>query len=209
MTNVAEVVLFYSKYSKECGPCVQYIMQNKLPVTLIPLDDKESRNRVLNGSIMQIKNVPSMVVSYVSGDVQLYIGGQKIIAWFSAMTRPPNANGNSRIPNPDGNTHIENPIDQYNSNTSSQKKRKTKKKKSVKHIKPQSDPSGHTELIFGDESDVPSNNVHNNTHLPSHLTSKLSTTSAKPSPNEGIMAMAKQMAAERDRQLNVNNNDGS
>jgi hypothetical protein len=205
MTNVSEVVLFYSKFSKECGPCVQYIIQNKLPVTLIPLDNKESRDRVMNGSTMQIKNVPSMVVSYVSGDVQLYVGGQKIIAWFSVMTRPPNMNDKNNIPNmpnPDHNTHVENP-------NSSQKKRKSKKKKSIKHIKPHSDPSGHTELIFGDESEVPGNDVYNTTHIPSHLTSKLSTTSAKPSPNEGIMAMAKQMAAERDRQLNFNNNEGS
>jgi len=207
MTNVVEVVLFYSKYSKECGPCIQYIMNNKLPVILIPLDNKESRDRAFNGSLIQIKNVPSMVVSYVNNDVQLYVGSQKIIAWFSFMTKAPTGNDNKMpSPYPDSNTRIGENLD------TPQKKRKAKKKKnSVKHIIPQSDPSNHTELIFGEESYIPDNNAGNtrNTHVPSQLSSKLSNNTVKTSPNEGIMAMAKQMAAERDKQTHFNSNENN
>lgn len=197
MTNVTEVVLFYSKFSKECGGCIEFIMRNKLPVTLIPLDTKESREHALNGSLIQIRSVPSMVVSYANNDVQLYVGSQKIIAWFTIMSQPRNNSpqqhndNNTNLPHPDGNGKIKG------------KKSKKKKVKSTRSIKPQSDPSQHTELIFdeGDDPHYPSI-VETYSDTQRNVSSKLSTSQPKPSPNASIMAMAAQMGAERDRQIN-------
>lgn len=198
MTEVAEVVLFYSKYSKECQPIIQYIMNNRLPVSLIPLDDVESRNKALNGPLLQIQRVPTLVVSYVNNDVQLYVGNQKIIAWFSIMTKPPmQGNSPSQQVVPDHNTSLQesNVPKQKKSKKTVKSPTKTPKKKKTKSVIPQSDPSHHTEIIF-DEGPYPTPQ-----HAPNIPNKK-----TRPSPNEGIMAMAKQMAAERDRHLNYNEN---
>jgi hypothetical protein len=91
------------------------------------------------------------------------------------------------------------------------KKKKVKQVKQVKHIKPQSDPENHTELIFEDDDAhipdyVPTNlQPHNTQKRPISGASKFSTTPSKVSPNDSIMAMAKQMEAERARQLNIKN----
>jgi hypothetical protein len=203
MTNVTEVVLFYSKFSKECGGCIEFIMRNKLPVTLIPLDTKESREHALNGSLIQIRSVPSMVVSYANSDVQLYVGSQKIIAWFTVMSQPRNNNSSHRHDTQHNTQH------DYNTNLPQPdgkikgKKSKKKKSKSTRTVKPQSDPSQHTELIFddGDDQHYPSI-VETYSDTQRNVSSKLSTSQPKPSPNASIMAMAAQMGAERDRQIN-------
>lgn len=196
MTQVNEVVLFYSKFSKECVPCINFITHNRLPVALIPLDTEESRKAVFGGSIMQIKQVPSMIVSYVSGDTQLFVGSQKILMWFSKMVSPPQPTDQQPVPsNLEQHPKRNEPV------------KKSKKKKKTKRIVPQSDPSGHTELIFDDTEspyDMGGNSKNNSeiANLNRNIGSKLSTTQPKPSPNASIMAMATQMAAERDRQLN-------
>lgn len=192
MISVAEVILFYSKFSKECAPCIQYIINNKLPIILIPLDDQDSRNKVFNGSTLQITKVPTLLVSYTNNDVQLYVGSQKILSWFSAMAKP--VDNSQSSPNPQDIV----PDTKLPSKKKKSKKVPQKTKKTTKHVVPQSDSSHHTEIIFDNEP--------TSTHTPTKLSSKLSTSSTKPSPNDGIMAMAKQMAAERDRHLNYKEN---
>jgi len=183
--SISDVVLFYSKFSPECKDCVNFVQQAKLPVALIALDTKESRDHALNGSLIQIKNVPSMIVSYDDGNVQLYVGKPKIMGWFAAITQHPAQKQNA--PEPTQTTKIE-------------KKEKVPKRKPKKSTKTQKKPKKHSEddegieLIFEEESQSPA---------PNNASSKLSTKPSNASPNAGVMSMANQLMAERNRQLNI------
>lgn len=223
MSEIVDVILFYSKFSKACGPCIEYIMRNKLPVTLIPLDTANSREFVSNGSIMQIKNVPSMVVSYSTGDAQLYVGNQKIVGWLTAIiegNRQRNINGHNNAQNRNADVQRQLPVpDNINKVNEPEKKRKIKKKKrSVKHVKVDAEEGDQTLLVFEDDDnsgmytqDLQHESNHKsknkNAYQPISGASKLSTAPSKASPNQGIMAMAKQMEADRNRHLNVKDGD--
>jgi len=187
--SISDVVLFYSKFSTECKDCVIFVQQTKLPVALIALDTKESRDHALNGSLIQIKNVPSMIVSYEDGNVQLYVGKPKIMGWFTAITQHPVQKPN--IPEPTQTTKIE-------KKEQVAKRIKTKKpiKKQKKPKKHSDDDDGGVELIFEEESRSPNN-----------TSSKLSTKPSNVSPNAGVMSMANQLMAERNRQLNIKDGD--
>src|SRR5947207_4145419 len=88
--NVVDVVLFVSKFSKSSVPCIELIVKNKMPVSIIPLDTKELRILAATAKRIQIKNVPTMVVVYDTGDVQAYMGAPTIINWFNNMQKQSN-----------------------------------------------------------------------------------------------------------------------
>ena len=193
--SIADVVLFYSKFSPECKDCVNFVHQSKLPVILIALDTKESREYASNGSLIQIKNVPSMVVSYTDGNVQLYVGKQKIMGWFTAITQGPA----HKPPEPTQTTKAE-------SERREKPKQRNKKKKPIKSSKKvnkhNSEDSGDgIELIFEE-------NPQKQLGVPGGVSSKLSTKPVNVSPNAGIMSLANQMMAERNLQIGGKDNDG-
>lgn len=193
--SIADVVLFYSKFSPECKDCVNFVHQSKLPVMLIALDTKESREHASNGSLIQIKNVPSMVVSYTDSNVQLYVGKQKIMGWFAAITQGPA----HKPPEP---TQVTNP----ESERREKPKQRSKKKKTTKSLKKvnkhNSEESGDgVELIFEERPQTPLG-------VSNGVASKLSTKTAVVSPNAGIMSLANQMMAERNLQIGGKDTDG-
>jgi len=190
--SISDVVLFYSKFSPECKDCVNFVHNYKLPVILIALDTKESREHASSGSLIQIKNVPSMVVSYNDGNVQLYVGKQKIIGWFTAITQGPA----QKPPEPTQITKAEN-------ERKEKPKQRSKKKKTIKKVnKHNSEESGDgVELIFEE-------NPRTTSGVPSGVSSKLSTKPVNVSPNAAIMSLANQMMAERNLQIGGKDNDG-
>jgi hypothetical protein len=82
MNTISDVILFYSEFSKESIQCINFINQSKIPINLIALDSYEAREFAKNGSNIQIKNVPSLLVSFSNGDIQLFVGRPKIIEWI-------------------------------------------------------------------------------------------------------------------------------
>ena len=184
MSQITDVALFYSKFSKPCVSCVEYVQTRNLPVELISLDTVESRDVASKGKV-QIRNVPSLVIKYDNGEVQLYIGVQKILGWLEAAlqkSHPP-------------------PIDNY-----VQPPEKKKKNPKRKHYKVDPPPNS-VELVLIDDDHYD----HNDQIAPtsSHIStnSKLSMQTAKPSLNANLMAQAKQMEAERNQLLNYDPND--
>lgn len=197
--SIADVVLFYSKFSPECKDCVNFVHQFKLPVMLIALDTKESREHASNGSLIQIKNVPSMVVSYNDGNVQLYVGKQKIMGWFTAITQGPA----HKPPEP---TQVTKAEDERREKPKQRSKKKKTTKSSKKVNRHNSEESGDgIELIF-EENPRAQSGV--SSGVPSGVSSKLSTKPAVVSPNAGIMSLANQMMAERNLQIGGKDTDG-
>jgi len=186
--SIADVVLFYSKFSPECKDCVNFVQQYKLPVALIALDTKEGRDLAFNGSLIQIKNVPSMIVSYEDGNVQLYVGKPKIMGWFVATTQQ-NQSRKQDIPEPTHSTTLR-------QKEKVNKRIKQKRVKSSKKMKNSKEDDG-IELIFEEEE----------IQKPNNSSLKLSTKAPNVSPNANVMSMASKLMAERNRHLNIKDGD--
>lgn len=92
--QIADVVLFISRFSRESAPCVQAITGSKLPIKIIPLDTASARDAALNGSTIQIRSVPSLLVEFDDGNIQLFVGRPKIMGWMKhtlQQQQPPQA----------------------------------------------------------------------------------------------------------------------
>ena len=84
-TQIVNAILFCSKYSKESVQCMEYINKKDLPIHAISLDNRKLREAVLRGNMFQIKSVPTMLIEYASGDIQLFAGRHKIVNWIDQM----------------------------------------------------------------------------------------------------------------------------
>ncbi len=101
MESIDEVILFCSSVSPASRPVIQVIQQYQLPVTIVRLDTLESREAAKNGPYFQIKNVPTLVVTYRDGNLQLFVGQPKTLEWLKMSMNP------QRAPQ---NLHGESPI---------------------------------------------------------------------------------------------------
>lgn len=80
------IVLFWSRFSKNCQEPIKFILSLKLPIKLINLDDPEIREQALNGGDkISVKGVPSLLVEFTDGTINMYNGKDKIMAWLKAM----------------------------------------------------------------------------------------------------------------------------
>ena len=90
--SIGEVLLFISSASKASVPCVNALRQYQLPIGVLRLDTEESRSKAASGKYFQITAVPTLVVVYNDGNVQLFLGAEKVLQWMAetaAKMRPP------------------------------------------------------------------------------------------------------------------------
>jgi len=192
--QIADVVLFYSKFSEASKPCVNIVVTMKLPIRMVPLDTEFERERAANGKIIQVRNVPSLVVSYTDGNVQMYVGSPKIIAWLeSIFQKKPNS-----PPKADHSTVDNTLLSEESSEEKPPKSKKSKeksKKKSKKSKKSSNEDIGLIEPIDleFEDSNVPSRPP------PPPTNGLLLGKNTKTSNN--LMDMAKKMMADRDSTL--------
>jgi hypothetical protein len=83
--SLSDTVLFISTLSKECGTSLKYITNNGLPVQIVRLDTTEARNKAANGKYFQVRMVPTMVMIYDDGNMEVFIGNDKILPILSSM----------------------------------------------------------------------------------------------------------------------------
>lgn len=93
MSSIVKFLLFVSSTSQASKQCVSSIQRYSLPINVIRLDTAEARNAAANGSMFQITVVPTLVVFYSDGNMQMFVGTPKIVAWVtqlvSAASKPP------------------------------------------------------------------------------------------------------------------------
>lgn len=224
--EISEVILFYSKFSRESVPCVKFIQANRMPVIIIGLDSPEARQKAMTGQTFQIKNVPTLVVSYTNGETQLYVGSPKIMGWFQKILNKDDG-GNKREKKTssrfDDDSEEENNSDEENSEEetvieppkksklkSSSLEKQSESKKHVKKSKKKRK-DNKVELIMDYDENSGNNNGNNNVNNSSNnkKSQKLNTqisglSTSRPSEkssNSNVMNMARQMEMERDRTL--------
>lgn len=208
--QIADVVLFFSKFSRESGPCVEAVIQSKLPIKLVPLDTVEAREAAQRGTAIQIRAVPSLVVELEDGNVQMYVGRPKILAWLKSISQsrqpPPQPTTSSRNSSRSGrNTKLASDSDDQSDESESDdsppppRKKSPRKKSSPKKKKIKKQATQFVEspvdLEFADDP-PPS-------RPPPLSTSGLSTSSNSGTrkTSDNLMNMAKQMMADRDSTL--------
>jgi len=76
--HLINVLLFISTFSKRSIVCKNFCIKNKLPVNIIRLDDKVSRDRASRSSF-KITSVPYLVLFYEDGDISTYKDSNKIL----------------------------------------------------------------------------------------------------------------------------------
>lgn len=83
--RIINAVLFVSRFSKESAPCVQFIEKQSLSMEVIYLDSETIREAVQSGTFIQIQKVPTLLLEYNDGSIQLYVGRVKVIEWLKQL----------------------------------------------------------------------------------------------------------------------------
>jgi hypothetical protein len=86
---LSNIILFVSTLSKECNTSLKYIKNSPVPIQIVRLDTAETRNRAANGKYFQVRMVPTMVIHYKDGNMEVFIGNTKIIPILSSMLQDP------------------------------------------------------------------------------------------------------------------------
>jgi len=89
MESIGDVILFCSTVSQACVPVIQMIQQYQLPVKIIRLDTAAFRDAAKNGPYFQIKNVPTLIVTFRDGNLQQFVGQPKVLEWLKMAADPP------------------------------------------------------------------------------------------------------------------------
>lgn len=122
--SVQNVILFASSTSPACGPVIQFVRQNQMPVGIVRLDTARDRNAAKNGKYFQIQSVPTLLVTYEDGNIQLFAGQEKVIMWLQQITQQQSASSQSQP------TVSEEDDDEFYEEPPRQKKKRHSKQKS-------------------------------------------------------------------------------
>lgn len=102
--SISEVVLFVSSASKPSMNTLGFAQRSGLPIDVVRLDSAKSRQIAATGKYFQIRSVPTLVVGYSDGNLQLFVGAPKITQWLSMITAgPPNQSEPSNFEEPPPN----------------------------------------------------------------------------------------------------------
>lgn len=122
--SISELTLFVASNSPECIPCIKiadsFSAAVRRNVNIVRLDTIEMRKVAANGKFFQITSVPTLVLFYEDGNLQLFLGAPKIIDWFNKIGRPKpvepkNMYGPVSTSHPMGTRMQERDIPMYNS----------------------------------------------------------------------------------------------
>lgn len=101
--SIHDIVLFVSSTSKLCVPPVHFIRQSNINmgVRLVRLDTLADRQNAMKGQYFQIHSVPTLLVTYTDGNLQQFIGQEKVMQWLkqllSKMNTPPQPQENVNV----------------------------------------------------------------------------------------------------------------
>lgn len=80
--SVSKFILFCTSNSIPSLQTIKYIQSQNLPAQYVRLDTKEARKLAENGKYFKIQYVPTLLVLYDDGNLQLFEGKPKILQFF-------------------------------------------------------------------------------------------------------------------------------
>lgn len=84
--SVSEAILFIASNSRACVSTMSLIESTRLPIDIVRLDTQQARQIAMTGKYFQIRVVPTLVVVYSDGNLQLFVGAPKINQWIGMIT---------------------------------------------------------------------------------------------------------------------------
>jgi hypothetical protein len=172
--SISSVILFVSSTSHASIPCIQFVQNSNLPISIVRLDTVEDRHKAANGYYLKITEVPTLAVIYNGGDnIQLSIGSEKTLRRLQEFLPPPT------IPPPPQDTIASQP--------------KKKKKEKVVHFEDEEDEE--IELLTKEKPSKKKKKI-----SPT-LETKITAGEKKDSGGMSIYEMAKKMEKERSSTL--------
>ena len=87
--SIHSIVLFVSSNSQYCAQPVGFVRQLNLPIPIVKLDTIRDRQAAANGKHFQIHAVPTLVVTYQDGTLQMFASQEKILTWLQKLVQPP------------------------------------------------------------------------------------------------------------------------
>ena len=132
--SIRDVILFISSTSQVCMPPIEYIRQNQLPVKIVRLDTVIDRQAASQGKYFQINSVPTLLLIYDDGNIQLFAGQEKILMWLQQALQSRNQ---SSSPAQHTSVEEERPREHSRTKTSKTKKHPSKREKSGSKSKTQ------------------------------------------------------------------------
>ena len=82
MSGIQEIILYISTTSQKSISAYQFARSKNLDITIIKLDSKEVRAKVSSGQI-PVKHVPTLWIVYDDGNLKVFEGKDKTIAFLS------------------------------------------------------------------------------------------------------------------------------
>ena len=82
---VADLILFVASNSRPSLHTLSVVERMRIPVNVVKLDTAEARQTAMKGKYFQITNVPTLVVIYADGNLQLFVGAPKINQWIGML----------------------------------------------------------------------------------------------------------------------------
>jgi hypothetical protein len=89
MDNQPYPVVIFSKYSQPCGMFMERFNQTiatKIPAQLLCIDNEKIRKRLLNSKIVDVKQVPTVLMVFPNGVVEKY-DGQSVYGWLEEVIK--------------------------------------------------------------------------------------------------------------------------
>jgi len=202
-----DIILFVSKFSNKCKPCLEFSQQSGLPVKTVWVDSPHIRKKLSSGEI-KITTVPSLMIIFNDGNLQIFKGMEKIVTWFEGLLENDTPQRKTKnIYDQEGKVIYEQ--GPYISPTQQNVNKHVNTLKLQKELEHQQDPEyidesdddleligedegdSETEIEFLDEDGMP----------PKPPTSGLETKRVNNNSMADIMAIAKRMAKEREVSL--------
>jgi len=82
-----KVVLLYSRLTVKSMKLLQFIEENNFKsIDKVCVDSEDIKNRIIQSSNLKINDIPCIIITYNTGDVEVY-EGQPIYNWFNTMLR--------------------------------------------------------------------------------------------------------------------------
>lgn len=83
--SISNVILFVCSNSNSSIEPLNLIQYYNIPVQVVKLDNQKARNKAKKGRFFQITSVPSLVVIYQDGTLQMFVGKDKTVNWIQQL----------------------------------------------------------------------------------------------------------------------------
>jgi len=91
--KIIYVILVHSKYSEKSVSLIRYIKENQYNyITLLSVDSKEARYKILSDDNLNVKMVPTLLIVYENGTLLSYEGYDKIKQWLDDVAKKVTSN---------------------------------------------------------------------------------------------------------------------